>query len=65
MINNPEKNCRILWASLVALMVKNLHANAEDIKDAVSIPGWGRSLGGGQGNPLKYSSLENPMDRGT
>ena len=65
MINNPEKTCRILWASLVALVVKNLHANAEDIKDAVSIPGWGRSLGGGQGNPLKYSSLENPMDRGT
>ena len=46
-------------------MVKKLHANAEDIKDADSIPGWGRSLGGGHGNPFKYSSLENPMDRGT
>ena len=32
--------------------------------DAYLIPGWGRSLGGGRGNPLQYSSLENPMDRG-
>ena len=45
-------------------MVKNLPANAGDIRDAGSIPGWGRSLGGGNGNPLQYSCLENPMDRG-
>ena len=47
----------------VALEVKNLSADAEDIRDAASIPGFGRSPGGGHGNPLKYSCLENPMDR--
>ena len=46
-------------------MVKNQPANAGDIRDAGSIPGSGRSLGGGNGNPLQYSCLENPMDRGT
>ena len=45
-------------------MVKNLLANAEDIRDVGLIPGSGRSPGGGHGNPLKYSCLENPMDRG-
>ena len=45
-------------------MVKNLPANARDARDASSIPGWGRSLGGGHGNPLQYSCLGNPMDRG-
>ena len=45
-------------------MVKNLPANAEDIRDAGSIPGLGRSPGGGHGNPLQYSCLRNPMDRG-
>ena len=44
-------------------MLKNPPANAGDIRDAVSIPGSGRSLGGGHGNPLEYSCLENPMDR--
>ena len=51
-------------ASQVALVVKKLPANAGDIRDAGSIPGMGRSLGGGHGNPLQYSCLENPMDRG-
>ena len=41
-------------------MVKNSPANAGDIKDPGSIPGLGRSLGGGHGNPLQYSCLENP-----
>ena len=41
-------------------MVKNLPVNAEDIGDACSVPGWGRSPGGGHGNPLQYSRLENP-----
>ena len=50
--------------SQVALVVKKLLANAEDIKDACSIPGLGRSPGGGHGNPLQYPCLENPMDRG-
>ena len=49
------------WASQVALVVKNALANAGD---AGSIPGSGRSPGGGPGNPLQYSCLENPMDRG-
>ena len=52
------------WASQVALVVKNLPANAEDIRDSGSIPGSGRSPGGEHGNALQYSSLENPMDRG-
>ena len=44
-------------------MVKNLPANAGDIRDVGSIPGLGRSPGGGHGNPLQYSCLRNPMDR--
>ena len=47
-----------------ALVVKNLPATAGDIRVAVSIPGLGRSPGGGHGNPLQYSSLESPTDRG-
>ena len=43
---------------------KNPPANAEDVRDMGSIPGSGRSPGGGYGNPLQYSRLENPMDRG-
>ena len=46
-------------------MVKNLPANAGDKKDVGSVPGSGRSLGGGCGKPLQYSCLENSMDRGT
>ena len=45
-------------------MVKNLPASAEDIRDADSIPGSGESPGEGHGNPLQYSCLKNPMDRG-
>ena len=45
-------------------MVKNPPANAGDIRDLGSIPGLGRSLGEGYGNPLQYSCLENPMHRG-
>ena len=51
-------------ASQVALMVKNLPANAGDIRDTGSILGLGRCPDGGLGNPLQYSCLENPMDRG-
>ena len=46
-------------------MVKNLPTNAGDIRDSSLIPGSGRSPGGGNGNPLQYSGLENPMDRET
>jgi len=44
-------------------VVKNMPANAEVIRDAGSIPGSGRSSGGGDGSPLQYSCLENPTDR--
>ena len=53
------------WASQVAVVVKNLPANAGDIRDTSSIPGSGRSHGGGHDNPLQYSCLENPVDRRT
>ena len=43
-------------------MLKNLPANAEDVRDSGSIPGSGRSPAGGHGNPLPYSCLQNPMD---
>ena len=46
------------------LVVKNLPANAGDIRDTGLNPGFGRSLGGRHGNPLQYSCLENPTDRG-
>ena len=49
-------------ASQVTLLIKNLSANAEEVRDMGSIPGAGRSPGGGHGNPLHYSCLENPMD---
>ena len=45
-------------------MVKNLCASAGDVKDLGSIPGLERPPGGGHGNLLQYSCLENPMDRG-
>ena len=45
-------------------MVKNMPANAGDERDAGLIPGLERSPGGGYGNPLQYSCLENLMDRG-
>ena len=48
----------------MGLEVKNLPASAGDIRESGSIPGSGRPLGGGHSNPLQYSYLENPMDRG-
>ena len=48
----------------MALVVKNPRARAGDVRDAGSIPGLGRSPGGRHGNPLQYSCLENPMDKG-
>ena len=49
---------------LLLLVVKNLLTSAGDVSDACSIPGSERFPGGGHGNPLQYSCLENPMDRG-
>ena len=48
----------------VALVVKNPPANADDIRDMGLVPGSRQSLGGGHGNPLPYSCLEDPMDKG-
>ena len=48
----------------VVVVVKNPPAKAGDIRDVGSVPGLGRSPGGGHGNPLQYSCLENPKDRG-
>ena len=48
----------------VVLVVKNLPANARDVRDVGSFPRTGRFPGGRHGNPLQYSFLENPMDRG-
>ena len=46
------------------IVVKNLPANVGDTRDLASVPGLGRSPGEGNDNPLQYSCLENPMDRG-
>ena len=67
-INSYNLQTTVIWdspqgegASQVALVVKNLSANAGDTS---SVPGWGRSPGGGHGDPLQYSFMENPTDRG-
>ena len=53
---------RVIKHNLVALVVKNPTASAGDVG---SVPRSGRCPGGGHGNPLRYSCLENPVDRGT
>ena len=53
-----------MWTSQVALVVKNLLANAGDVRDTGSVPGLGRSHTGEHSNPLKYSCLKNPKDIG-
>ena len=59
-----RQNLKVDRASQATLVVKNLPASAGDVRDAGSIPGSGRSPGGGNGTPLRYSCLENPRDRG-
>ena len=54
----------LCWDFQVTLVVKNLPANAREVRDMGLIPGSGRCPGGGHGNPLQYSCLENSMDRG-
>ena len=61
MTENYTSFC-IIWASQV---VKSLPDNAGDIRDMASIPGLGRSPGGGHGNLLQYSCLENPHGQGS
>ena len=70
-LQRKEEGCECMWhdnpnywASQVALVVKDLPANAGDIRDTSSIPESERSVGGGHGNPFQYSCLENPMGRG-
>ena len=58
----PLQECLFLSYRLI---VKNPPANAGDTKDKGSVSGSGRSSGGGNGNPLQYSCLENFMDRGS
>ena len=53
-----------IWAPQVALVVQNPLGKTGNIRDVSSIPGLGRSLEGGNGNPLQYPCLENSMDRG-
>ena len=49
----------------MAQLIKNLLVNARDVRNVgFTVPGSGRSPGGGHSNPLQYSCLENPMDRG-
>ena len=54
----------VIYSGPGGSVVKNLPAKAGDTRDVGSIPGSGRSLGGGNGNPVQYSCLENSMDRG-
>ena len=63
-MENLEYDKGASWASQVALVVKNLPANAGDARDKGLIPGLGRFLGVRNGNPLQYSCLENFTDRG-
>ena len=58
-----ELRSHVFGAPQVVLVVKNPPTNAGNVRDVSSIPGSGRSLGEGHGNPLQYSCLENPMDR--
>ena len=70
--NNENFYAHFLWQSIifgsgqwtVVLVVKNSPANAENIRDMGSVHGFGTSPGGGHGNPLQYSCLEHPIDRG-
>ena len=59
-----RKLCTVLRASQVVLVLKNLSADEGDVRDLDSIPGLGRSPGGGHGNPVQYSCMENSIDRG-
>ena len=60
---NKKINLNTSWASQVMIEVMNMPVSAGDVRDVRSIPGLGRSLGGGHGNSLQYLCLENPMDR--
>ena len=56
--------CKEIWCTLGFPGGTEVKASACNVGDLGSIPGWGKSPGEGNGNPLQYSCLENPMDRG-
>ena len=58
-----KKRAVLPWERASQVALKNSPANAGDTRGVGSIPGLGRSPGGGHGNPLQYSCLQNPMDR--
>ena len=63
--DSPYEAVKIIdWASQVALVVKNAACSARDLRNVGPMPGLGTCPGRGHGNPLQYSCLENPMDRG-
>ena len=64
MIENTLYIPTFLRASVVTQLLKKPPANAGDARNLDSVPGWGRSPGEGNGNPLEYSCLESSMDRG-
>ena len=64
MEGNPRKGVYVYVEFPGGSVVKDPPANAGESKDLGSLPGSGRSPGGGNGNPLQYSCLENPMDKG-
>ena len=64
MINRKSYKDRVDTFILVTLKVKNPPADAGDVRDMDSIPGSGRSPGGGHGNPPQYSCLKNPWTEG-
>ena len=59
-----QQKSLVVLGDPVVLVVKNLCASAGGVRDTGSIPGPGRSPGGGHGSPLQYSCLETPIDRG-
>ena len=64
MKQSTNRGAFVLWGFPGGMVVKDPAANAGDARDVGSIPGPRRSPGGGNGNPLQYSCLKNPMDRG-
>ena len=60
---HTQSFARLSWASQAVLVVKNQPASVGKVRDKGSGSGLGRSPGGGNGNLLQYSNLENPMDR--
>ena len=63
-LKDPLRRCKQGWGFPGGAVVKNLPASAGEETDVGSVPGQGRSPGGGNGNALQHSCLENSMDRG-